>query len=479
MSRPFVIALLAAVVSAPALAADKPRVLVVPFVAGNGVPETAAGRFSGAVSDELKSRADSLELLATPALRPAPADKPAAGARRGPDPEALAALDAGRKAFDDLRFEDAMGALRRGITGVLADPASADYPAVVDAYVKLAAAAFRQGEEKEAKTALLELARMSPGYELPPGFPPVFQLEFAKAKKRLDKQPRGQVSVEGPPGATAFLDGRDLGLTPVLEENVPAGVHYVKVEGSKGERFGQAIEVAGALVKVRAAFAAGGGERAVVSGPVDPKISQTLDEATAQRLASLVKATGADYALVGFISSTGDTSLTAVTALYSGKQSAFTVLEPAPFDTEFLAVGTAAFKLVDQVLPRLDRFGASAALPISLMARKGAVAVAPARTPVVAVNKPVDVEDVQAVTPEAKKPVLTPVERPLAQPSTVVEIDGTEHLGEKPPEVKRSGVPAWVWVVAGVAVAAGAGVGGYFAYSAATKPVTGTVTASW
>jgi hypothetical protein len=36
-----------------------------------------------------------------------------------------------------------------------------------------------------------------------------------------------------------------------------------------------------------------------------------------------------------------------------------------------------------------------------------------------------------------------------------------------------------VWVVTGVAVAAGAGVGGYFGITALTKPVTGTVTATW
>ena len=35
------------------------------------------------------------------------------------------------------------------------------------------------------------------------------------------------------------------------------------------------------------------------------------------------------------------------------------------------------------------------------------------------------------------------------------------------------------WVVTGVAVAAGAGVGGYFGITALTKPVTGTVTATW
>lgn len=479
MSRPIAIASLAAVLSASAFGADKPRVLVVPFVAGNGASENATSRFTTLIGDELKTRADSLELIAAPAARPAAPEKAAVSSKRGPSPDAVAALDAGRKAFEDLRFDDAVTSLKKGIAAMLSDPATADYEAVTDAYVKLAAAQFRKGEEKDAKAALLELARFSPSYELPPGYPPVFLREFEKAKKRLDKQPRGQVSIEGPAGATAFLDGRDLGMVPVLEENVPAGAHYVKVEGGKGERFGQAVDVKGALVKVRASFSSGGGggERTVISGPVDPKISQNIDDATAQRLAGYLKTTNADYALVGYVYKTGDTTLTAGAALYSVKKNAFASLEPVGFDTDVLTANTEAFKLADQIVLKLSSFGASASLPLNLAskaAKTGTSGVAVATGPT-----KVDVEDVEASTPKERKAVLTPTERKFDDTSTVVDVN--EHLGEKPPEVKKGGggVPVWVWVVTGVAVAAGAGVGGYFAYSAATKPVTGTVTASW
>lgn len=478
MSRPFAIASLAAVLSASAFGADKPRVLVVPFVAGNGASENATTRFTTLISDELKTRGDALELVPAPAAWPAAPEKASSSSKRGPRPDAVAALDAGRKAFEDLRFDDAVSSLKKGITAMLSDPATADYEAVTDAYVKLSAAQFRKGEEKEAKAALLELARFAPSYELPPGYPPVFLREFEKAKKRLDKQPRGQVSIEGPAGATAFLDGRDLGMVPVLEEGVPAGAHYVKVEGGKGERFGQAIDVKGALVKVRASFSGGGaGDRTVVSGPVDPKISQTIDDGTQARLMGYLKTANADYALVGYVYKTGDTTLTAGTALYSVKKNAFASLEPVGFDTEVLTANTEAFKLADQVVLKLSSFGASASLPLNLAskaAKAGTSGVAVATGPT-----KVDPDDVEATTPKERKPVLTPTERRLDNTSTVVDVN--EHLGEKPPEVKKDGggVPVWVWVVAGVAVAAGAGVGGYFAVSAATRPVTGTVTASW
>ncbi|MFZ5440804.1 MAG: hypothetical protein ACOZQL_12410 [Myxococcota bacterium] len=461
--------------------AQKPRVVVVPFATGEGASETAAKKFQGLLVEELKTRGDVLELVASPqTAKPVAPPPPAAAGSKGPSPEAVAALDAGRKAFDDLRFEDAAAALRKGIDGHLADPATADYEAVTDAYVKLAAAAFRMGEEKDAKTALLDLARFAPSYALPPGFPPVFQREFEKAKKRLEKQPKGSISIEGPAGSTAFLDGRDLGMVPVLEENVPGGAHYVKVEGTKGERFGQVVNLTGGVLKVKANFG-GGGDRQVVTpkaaGVADPAIAMMIDEATQGRLTAYTKAAGADFALVSYVYKTSDTQLTAGSALFSLRRPGFSALVPVAFDTDVLTANTEAFRLADDITKRLTSFGALAALPLNLASRAakaGTSTTAVARADTPSSTNP-DELDVQG--PKTKKVVLVPREKPRpveVEPEIVQKPEDTP----KPPEVK-SGVPTWVWVVTGVAVAAGAGVGGYFGITALTKPVTGTVTATW
>lgn len=478
MSRLFALMSVAAALSAPALAAEKPRVLLVPLTAGDGATESATARFSGLLGDALKARGESLTWVEAPAARRPEAARAAVASNRGPSPEAVAALAAGRKASDDLRFDDAVTNLKKGIGLMLAEPATADYEAVTDAWVKLAAAEFRKGAELDARGTLLELARFAPDYKMPQSYPPIFLREFARAQKRLDKAPRGQVSIEGPAGATAFLDGRDLGMVPVLEERVPAGTHYVKVEGGKGERFGQTVEVKGGLVKVRAAFSGGGGERTVVSGPVDPQLTSHLDAAAAQRLAAYLKTTGADFAVVGYVYKTSDSTLTAGAAVYSVGKQAFAALEPVSFDVEVLTANTEAFKLADQVVSRLGDFGVAASLPVNLASRAaqaGTSGVGLARAP----SGPVDPDDVQAVTPTARKPALTPSERVVEGGHQLVDVgEPTKEIGTKA-EVKRSGVPVWVWVVTGVAVAAGAGVGGYFTYTEVTKPVTGTVTASW
>jgi hypothetical protein len=467
------------VASSAALAGDRPKLVVLPFSAGEGAKEDAVSKFTGLVVDELKGR-DGVDATLGVVTRAATPDR-AAARSKGPNPEAVSALTEGRKAFDELRFEDATSNLRRGIEGMLSDPATADFELISDSQVKLAAAWFRMSEEKEAKTALLDLARMNPTFNLPGGFPPVFVREFEKAKKRLDKQPRGQLSVEGPPGSTAFIDGRDLGMVPVVEEAVPAGIHYVRVDTGKGDRFGQQVEVKGAMTRVKAVFAgstSSTGERAVIATAANPNLGASIDDAGVARLLGYMKSQGADLALVGYVYRSSDTQLTAGTALFSVKKAGFATFAPVTFDTDVLTANTDAFKLVDEVMKRVSSFGDRASLPVQL-GKSGRATVVATRTDTPRVTR---TDDLDPVTPTSRKVVLTPEPqtRALDNPSTVVDIEKKPDEPLEPtPAVKSGGVPGWVWVVVGVGVAAGVGVGGYFGYTALTKPVTGTVTATW
>ncbi len=474
-------------IGAHAVAAEKPRLVVVPFVTGEGASDTATAKFTALMNEELKGRADAVELVAAPVMKAAP-DKP--GARKGPNPEALASLEVGRKAFDDLRFEDAVPALRKGIDLMLAEPGTADFESVQDALVKIAASNFRNGEEKEAKGALNELARLAPGFALPPGYPPVFQREFEKAQKRLDKQPRGQVVIEGPAGATAFIDGRDLGMVPATEESVPAGQHFVKVEGARGERFGQAIELKGALVKVKAMFGAPP-DRAPVNLVANPNISATVDEGLPQRLGTYCKAAGAEYALFGIVYRVGDSQLSAGTALFHTKRAAVVALTTVTFDVDVLTANTESFKLADEVLKRTAAFGQPATLPLGLVTKKTQTVVVTRVEPKRDVNPTGDdltvaAPDRKLKLPQQRQPQLQPQPQPqprvLENTATLVDVDDQAVVDPTPPPAPaeaKKGVPAWVWVIVGVGVAGGAAAGGYFGIREATRPVTGTVTASW
>ena len=453
--------------------AEKPRLVIVPFATGEGATDKAATKFGALVSEELKTRSDAIEVVAPPVTKPAP-EKTVA--KKGPSAETLAALDTGKKAFDDLRFDEAIPALKKGIELMLAEPATADFEVIQDALVKVAAANFRNGEEKEAKASLLDLARLAPGYALPPGYPPIFQREFEKAQKRLDKQPRGQVVIEGPSGATAFLDGRDLGMVPATEENVPSGTHYVKVEGTRGEKFGQIIDVKGNTAKVKASFGAPP-DRAPVNMVPNPNITASVDEGMPQRLTAYCKAAGADFALIGVVYRVSDTQFSAGTALFAAKRSTFAQLAVVTFDVDVLTANTESFKLADEVLKRSASLGTPTNPPFSLVTKK-------TQTVAVVAKEPTKVDptgdDLSVAAPDRKpKVVLQPKDRVLDKPANVIDAEAPIESPVEPVPTVKSSVPVWVWVVVGGFAAAGAGVGAYFGIREATRPVTGTVTASW
>lgn len=464
--------------------ADKPKVVLVPFGTGEGATEAQSSKFTRLVGEELKNR-EELQIMDAPAVKEV---KPAAAApakKSGAAAEASFALEAGKKALADLKFEEAMAQLKKGIEASLSEPASCDFPAVIDATISLAAAAFRAGDEKEAKNALQNLARLDPNYALPAGYPPIFTREFEKAKKKIDKSPKGSINVDGPAGATAFVDGRDLGMVPVLEESLAAGTHYVKVEGTHGEKFGQTVEVKGGTAKVKADFKGGAAAKDDgKGGVVEPRIASSLDDTAKKEVAAYTKAAGAEYALVGFVYRTGDQQLTAGPALYSVKKNGFVSILPVSFDDAVLTATVEAFKVVDGVQQRISSFGGIADLPLNLQS-KSAIKVA-AKTG----GKSGGGDETEGVTAE-RKALKRDAERSNLEPSdgTVRKLDRKSTLvddssggeGEQPPpqEVKKGGAPTWVWIGVGVVVAAGAGVGGYFGYKEATKPVTGTVTATW
>ena len=482
--------LLILVASSLALAANRPTIVIVPFSVGEGASDGAATKFTRLLNEELRSRDDVMEVMNAPAIKAAPvAEKPApatGGAKKNaPSPEATAALAEGKKALGDLRFEDAIASLKKGIELSLNEPGTADYPAVLEAYISLGVSAFRVGDEKEATAALFNLARLDPNYTIPAGYPPIFGREFEKAKKKVAKQLKASISVEGPAGSTAFVDGRDLGMVPVLEENLAPGLHYVKVEGAKGERYGHTVDLKTGVSKVKATF--GGREEkpaaavATSGGVADPRVGALVDDAAAQRIAAYTKAAGAEYAIVGLIYRTGDQQFTAGTALYSTRKASLSSLPAISFDSDVLTANVEAYKLADALQEKMAAFSSSS-MPIALITK--AVVKASGKT-----GGNTGSGDIAAITPErkamkardAEKPNLTPDNvRALDNKSTVVD-DDSKPPDEPPPGpvVKSGGVPVWVWIVAGVAVAAGGGVGAYFGVTQANRPVTGSVTATW
>ncbi len=433
--------------SATSEAAPPTKLTILPWVRGAGAPDRANVRFAELLSGELQGRTQEVRLIAAP---DAGAPEPTRSSK-----DAIAALSQGQALLSDLKFEAAAKAIRSGIEKLTSAPEDLDYPKLVEAWMSLAVAQFRMGDEGGAAASLLNVVRLSPKYRLPEGrYPPVFVREFEKARRRAEKLPKVAVSIDAPPGSTAFLNGEDLGMVPVVEEGIVPGTHYVKVEGARGERFGQVIDVKSGVQKVTASFSGG----ALAVGPV-------LDKEAAAAAMSACRASGAEFALVGVVFRTGDHQLTVATALFSVSRRAFAPLIRFTVDDELLTANVEAFKLADEVTRALGKFPRATALPHDLAKGAAPKAVASAHAP-----RRVETE----ADPSERRLALSPSS---AQPAQVKPLEGVVDPGASTGTVSE-GAAWWVWALVGVGVAAAAG-GTYYGVSQATRPVTGTVSAKW
>jgi hypothetical protein len=252
-------------------------------------------------------------------------------------------------------------------------------------------------------------------------------------------------------------------------------MHYVRVDGPAGERFGQGLDLQGKEGKVRAVFSGGGARAAAPSGDEGPFPTPVLDANAVYRMVQLCKSTGARFAVVGLVYQSSSSQLTANMAVFSVQKQGFVVLKPQPFDAEFLTSNVDAYKLGTQVADAVKAFPAPSPLPHSL-AGKASVAAAS--------DAPVDVE-VKVATRESGKPAPLPTPRPAGDrvvypPATPAPYE-TGPLPPKDPaslSQQDGGVAWWVWALVGVGVAGAVG-GAAYGITQATKPVTGTVTATW
>jgi hypothetical protein len=214
------------------------------------------------------------------------------------------------------------------------------------------------------------------------------------------------------------------------------------------------VEVKLAPVKVKGVFT--GNPEKPSTPAVEPRLTSTLDQKTLEKLAVWCGATGADFAVVGVVWRSSATELSVASAVYWTRKEGFAPLATGTFPEGGVG-GEHALRMLDKLAQRVEMFGATLALPHALQPKVAGgddLAVATIKERPTPAPRPAD----------AVQPSLTPAPR-----------------DEPPPEVKTemSTGAKVVLIAAGVAVAAGLGVGTYFVVSNATRPVTGTVTATW
>jgi hypothetical protein len=493
-----------AIVMTAASAPAKPKVIVFPVVPLPGEVELApAGQMTNAIlvelgqQDELDAARGQLQTAAV--VDPGPQQPPAKS-----DAEyraALGQLAEGTELAQKLRFPQAIEALRAGIDGLTRNlELMDDYDRLLDAYVLLAVAHFRRGQQRDGTDVLEQLARLRPDFDLDRSkYPPVFTSELDDARRRALACARGGLRVtSAPAGAEVFINGRRMGTTPILvEEIIPGKNHLVLRHG--GRAWGEQVFVREEVIRERHADLGTGGRKAPVTLG-DALAANRFDEEVRSAARRIARGSGGDYALVSAMGR-GEGTYTVSAYLGNVRSGAWTALEPLSPDYDMLSDTIEAHSLARQVARQLGGFSNNleqdelpliagktihTAVRVANLKESQAVFVAPSMER--AVDPAFELEAEPIPQPD-REPALAAdlVDTELAAPAAAPEL-ATAATGPLSADVEQEAAPAggslleawWFWTIVGVGAAAlaGGGIGTYY-YFAGRDAESVTVYAAW
>jgi hypothetical protein len=361
--------------ASPARAGDTPAVLVLPFASVRATATRQNGeRIAEMVRTELKAN-DSVTLVTSPdepapkASKKAPPPPPRSSFAVTKNERALAearnSLAEAKDLSKHLKFKPALDAYQAAIQNFEANAAYADFGELSDAYLSLAVDQFRAGKEREVEHTLASVIRLDPDHSLDENYPPVFQRIFQATKKRLLAQPKGGVRAEStPPGATAIVDGREIGPTPVLIKDLVPGTHFIKLISGGIPVFATKIDVPSADVAHVSAQVRGGGTNEpepeaapLPTGPVGSIVAalsnNTIDEAMLKQAADAAARASADFVVLGGVLKKENT-LTATGHLFDVKHRHLCQVMRVSFDAELLGAQLEIYKLANDIAGKVS-----------------------------------------------------------------------------------------------------------------------------
>jgi hypothetical protein len=517
--------------------ADDPiKVVVLPFRVLEAAPvsEALAPKTTDIVADEFHNN-DSVLLVTykAPAAAPAAAAAKAAPAPATDEPagsgaQALVNIEKGKAMVKAFKFKPAADALETAIGDYESFPATVDIKTLREAYLQLALAQLRSGDNDGGMGSLANAVRLAPDQSVGPAYPPPFRRAFDQAKHKVLASAKASVAVKGE--GQVELDGKDLGAAPTAANNVMVGSHFMRVRRADGSVWGLKLLVGEGDNSVT--IPEPGAKRpALVEAPVAPVAAtqgqfgglaqNRIDDALQAEVASAAKDAGADYVLFGAIYKAGE-NVGLATHLYSVRAHGEVPLHVVSFDTDLVSAGIEANKLATQTVQVAKAFPKPEALPApvapDVTAKPLVVAVKDPKSdpkpnpddhkPIVVrthtdtpdvpkvddkpkVDKPVDKPLVVAVKPDDKPKT----DRPLvvAHPTTTdhtldanpVDVnhdpvgDLKGHTEPKPVDDGSSNL--WIWgVVGGAAAVVAAGtLTGVLVYKNRSTPVTGSASISF
>lgn len=347
----------------PVIAKDKAVMIFSLVPIGEGVTPEHAVEMTNALGAELKQRGGWAPILGKQqAATPAPRSKPSPRDYQ----QAVKALMKGDAAFNRLRFDSAIRALKKAIRLFERNLYFVeDYNKVVETYLMLAEAYFRRGQEKEGTRHLERIFTLRPGLDLSGRkYPPLFRSIIDKVRARVLASQRGNVHVvANAPGAKVHLNGRQMGATPLVIHAILEGEHHLRVVHDG--------DIWGGMVMVRAGHTI---SQQVDVGPRSNKALigaglglNTLTSATRERSVAAAKQAGADLVVMGGIYN-AESSYKAtlfVGDAHSGKWDKLIDITP---DLDLLGASIEAYKFAEALVSKVGAVRGEVAGDVQLAA---------------------------------------------------------------------------------------------------------------
>jgi hypothetical protein len=517
-----------------AAAAEKPGLLLLPYQPLNkGVAPELAEQTTVVVAQEIGAmgievtRADDVAEAEAPGRA-----QPKEAGKNAPTGDPLAAdrakdlISKAKQTMEDSDLPPAIAHLKKAVK-LLGDNGDAvpDLRLLAEGYLQLGVAHFRDSDEDAADEALTQAVHYAPTRELEETeYPPIFIRVFQRVRYNVLRRPRATVEVKAAPGAQVLLDGRNLGKAPMIMTEVLPGNHWIRVESP-----GEAPQVKKILVRSKRTMqvefdgataepAAPQGDSVGVLGAI---ARNQLDKSHLEQLRAAGKRAGASYVMIGAIYKT-ETAYNIYTGLIAVSDPSAGRASEIAFDLDMLSAQIEVFKLAEDVKHQVKASKLTTPVNDPVFALAPKLDLHAPKKKAVAQAKETKVETVIAAPPpipEPKdmvagaggEPLAAAAAAPVAAAAAGSVVRSAASVMPKDevavassPSAASSGSragtasmvapttsvvpideagddeasPWWLWVLIGVAVAGGAGAGGYLLLSGGS-PSEGTLRIHW
>lgn len=276
-------------------------------------------------------------------------------------PSLADATEAAKAAAAAEAANDIEGAIAKRKAVLAAMEANASALDNADQYVAamhlLARALMWSGDDKGARDIMADAARMSPGFTLDPTqYSRLYRKWFLAEAKKVVKDKAGELLVKSVlPGATILLDGREMGVAPVLLEQAVPGKHLLGAEVEGVPAYKAIVEVKpGNKTEYRVTFGGtvGGAEVGEVTDAISiNKVSKDAVKAAVQA----GKNAGAEYVVAGGMSR-GDNNFKTHTFVVEVKTGKMQPLEVVDIDFELLTAEADIIRAARQIEAAMKAF---------------------------------------------------------------------------------------------------------------------------